>query len=132
PAEKDELCAGLLALGPAAVAETCARVLPPGGGDDAQARFALNGLAVRVTRAGAEPERLVFVRALLESLAASRDRDVAAFLISQVQLAGRSEAVAPLAVYLKDEALAGPAVAALQAIGGREAAAALLTALDPA
>ena len=54
PAKKDALCAEILRLGPGAVADVCARVLPPGKGDDSRARFAVNGLAVHVMRPGAE------------------------------------------------------------------------------
>lgn len=131
-AARDALCADLIKLGPAGLAETLARVLPPGAGNDAKARFAANGLAVYVTRTGAEAERLMFVKAVLASLAASVDKNVASFLLSQVQAAGKAEAIKPLAPCLRDEALAGPAVAALQAIGGPEAAKALLKGLDPA
>jgi HEAT repeat protein len=131
-AVKDALCSEILGLGPAGLAETLARVQPPGGANDAAARFAVNGLAVHVTRAGAEVERLAFIKALLAAVATSRDKDIAAFFITQVQLAGRSEAVKPLARYLSDGTLAGPAAAALQAIGGPEAAKALVKALDTA
>ncbi|MCK7499763.1 MAG: hypothetical protein MZW92_62190 [Comamonadaceae bacterium] len=44
-------------------------------------------------------------------VATSRDKDVAAFFMTQVQLAGRAEAVKPLAEISPDEALAGPAAA---------------------
>jgi HEAT repeat protein len=132
PAEKDALCAEILKLGPAAIAEACARVRPPGEGDDARARFAVNGLAVHVMRPEAEPERRVFVDVLLEALARARDKDVAAFFLSQVQLAGKQESVRPLEGYLVDETLAAPAAAALLAIGGPRAEKALLLALDEA
>jgi HEAT repeat protein len=129
---RDALCAEVLGLGPAGLAETLARVKPPGGANDAKARFAANGLAVYVTRAGAEAERLLVVRALLAALSRTPDKDVAAFLITQIQLAGKGESVKPLARYLGNEALAGPAARALQAIGGPEGAKALLKALDHA
>ena len=131
-AARDALCAGILKLGPAAVAEVCARVQPPAAGNDAKARFAVNGLAVYVTRAGAEAERVLFVQALLDTLAAARDKNVAAFFLSQVQLSGKVECVAPLERYLRDEALAGPAAAALRTIGGREAVGVFMRALDAA
>ncbi|OGD23916.1 MAG: hypothetical protein A2Y70_03955 [Candidatus Aminicenantes bacterium RBG_13_64_14] len=129
---RDGLCAEILKLGPAAIREICGRVLAPGEGDDAKARFAVNGLAVYVTRPGAESERAVFARALLASLAGSRDKNVAAFLLSQIQAAGKKESIKPLAGYLVDETLAGPAAAALQTIGGPEAARVLLKSLDAA
>ena len=132
PAKKDALCAEILKLGREGVAEVCARLLPPGKGDDSRARFAVNGLAVYVTRPGAEKERTLFTRVLLESLARTKDRDVATFFLSQVQLAGKRDSVRPLEKYLVDDALAGPASAALLAIGGPEATRALLAALDKA
>jgi HEAT repeat protein len=122
PAARDALCAELLGLGPGAVAEVCASVRPPGKGDDARARFALNGLAVYVTRPGAEQERASFARDLLGCLDRTRDEQVAAFLLSQVQVVGRKESIRPLARCLVDEKLAGPAVAALVSIGGVDAA----------
>lgn len=131
-AARDGLCAEILKLGPGAVAEICARLLPPGAGNDSRARFAVNGLAVYVTRPGAESERALFARALLASLAGNPDKQVAGFLLSQVQVAGRAESVKPLARYLVDETLAGPAAAALLAIGGPEAAKVFLKSLDPA
>ena len=57
---------------------------------------------------------------------------MAAFLLSQLQAAGKKESIRPLAGYLVDETLAGPAAAALQTIGGPEAARALLKSLDAA
>jgi HEAT repeat protein len=129
-AERDALAAGLLGLGEPAVVEACARVLPAEAGDDSRARFAVNGLAVYVTRSGAEAERTVFVRAVWTALAAKPDDQSAAFLIAQIELAGKAESVKPLAKYLLDETLAGPAAAALQTIGGPEAESALLKSLD--
>jgi HEAT repeat protein len=131
-AEKDALSAEILKLGPAAVEDVCGRVLPPGTGDDSAARFALNGLAVYVTREGAEVERLLYVRALLEALARPSDKEVKAFLISQLQLAGRRESIKPIAGYLDDEGLCDPAARAILAIGGPEAEAAFLKALRSA
>ncbi|OGD18891.1 MAG: hypothetical protein A2W03_16850 [Candidatus Aminicenantes bacterium RBG_16_63_16] len=129
---RDGLCAEILKLGPAAIREVCGRVLAPGAGDDSKVRFAVNGLAVYVMRPEVESERALFVRALLASLAGSRDKNVAAFFLSQVQVAGKKESIRPLAGYLIDETLAGPATAALRTIGGPEAARVLLKALDAA
>ncbi|MEN6309943.1 MAG: family 16 glycoside hydrolase, partial [Acidobacteriota bacterium] len=129
-ADKDALSAENLKLGPAAVGEICGRVLAPGAGDDSTARFALNGLAVHVTRSGADKERLLFVRALLAALGRIEDKDVKAFLISQLQLSGGKECVKPLAGYLADGKLAEPAAQALLAIRLPETAPAFLKALD--
>ncbi len=131
-AARDALCAELVGLGPEAVAEACARLLPPEAGNDSKARFAVHGLAVHVTRPGAEAERALFVRAVAAALDGKPDPHVGAFLIAQLQLAGRAESVKPLAKYLTDGTLAGPAAAALQAIGGARTARIFLKALDAA
>jgi HEAT repeat protein len=131
-ADKDALCGEILKLGPAAVGEICGRVLPPGAGDDSGARFALNGLAVYVTRAGANEERVLYVRALLDAIMKAAEKDVKAFLISQLQLTGGKESLKPLAAYLTDERLAEPAAQALLATRQPEAAGLLLKALDSA
>jgi HEAT repeat protein len=131
-AARDRLCAEILALGEKAVAEVCGRLLAPAAGDDSRARFAVNGLAVYVTRPGAELERALFARTLHAALAGKPDKQVAAFLLSQLQVAGRRESVRYVAGYLRDETLAGPAAAALIAIGGPEADRVLLKSLDAA
>jgi HEAT repeat protein len=131
-AARDAACAEFLKLGPAGLGEAFARVLPPGAGNDAKARFAANGMAVYVTRTGAEAERKMFVQALLAVLPRTHDKQVASFFISQVQIAGRAEAIKPLAPCLRDDDLAGPAVAALQAIGGPESCKVLIKGLKGA
>lgn len=131
PSAKDALATEILGLGPGAVSEICKRVLPAGEGDDSKARFALNALAVHVTRPGAEAERRPFVKEVLKSLETAPAAEAKAFLISQIQLSGKEEAIRPLARYLRDERLAEPAVQALLAIRGPAAARALLKALDP-
>jgi HEAT repeat protein len=128
-AGRDSLCGELFKLGPQAVEEVCRRVLPPGAGDDSAARFALNGLAVYVMRPGAEKERLLYVRAVLRSIELTADKDVKAFLISQVQWTGGKESVKPLAKYLTDAALAEPAAQALLAARQPGAEAVFLKAL---
>ncbi|MDH4196769.1 MAG: HEAT repeat domain-containing protein, partial [Candidatus Aminicenantes bacterium] len=120
PASKNALCAELVRLGPAAVMDICGRLLPPGAGDDSAAEFALNGLAVHVKRGGAEGERRMFAAALVKSLGQAVDKEVKAFLISQLQLAGGDESVKPLAEYLSDERLAEPAAQALLAIRAKD------------
>ena len=132
PAKKDALCAELLRLGPGAAADVCARVSSPGKGDDSRARFAVNGLAVHVTRPGAEAERVLFARVLVDALARTKDKTVAAFFLSQLQLVGRQESIRPLEKYLVDETLAGPATAVLLAIGGPQSTRAMAKALDKA
>jgi len=117
PAARDALCAELVSLGPSGLAAAFDRVLPPAKGDDSRARFAVNGVVVHATRPGGEKDRAVVASALLAALSRAADRDVAAFFLSQVQLAGRAESIRPLEKYLLDEKLADPAARALLAVG---------------
>jgi HEAT repeat protein len=130
--ERDHLAAELMALGEPAIHEACRRLSGSSGADDSRARFALNGLAVYVSRAGAEAERKMFVRVLIKALERGGDAEVQAFLMSQLQLAGREESVKPLSRFLAAGNLCDPASRGLVAIGTREAEKALLRALDTA
>lgn len=131
-AVREALCADLVRLGPAAVADLCRRLHPAGAGLNAPEEYALNGLAVHVGRPGAESERRMFVAAVLAALRRPGDPGVKAFLISQVQLAGRAEAAGPLAGFLADERLVEPAARALVALRAPGAAKLLAKALESA
>ncbi|NOY80729.1 MAG: DUF1080 domain-containing protein [Kiritimatiellaeota bacterium] len=124
--------AQLLKNGEPAVRELAALIHPPGKGDDADARFALQGLVLYVMRSGSEADRLTVSRGLIEALAAEPDPAVAAFLIRRLQLVGRAEAVEPLARYLGDDRLCEPATQALIEIDDDAARAALRNALRQA
>ncbi len=125
----DSRAGKVLAIGPAAVEEVCRRLSPAGAADDSKARYAVNAMTVYVGKPDRENDRRMFVEAVLRAARSSSDAGIKTFLISQVQLAGRAEAVKPLAAFLKDESTAGPAARALQSIGGPEAGKALLNSL---
>lgn len=131
-AEAEANNAALVKLGPSAILETAKALVPPGAGDNTKAEFALNGLAVYVTRRGAEAERKMVAGALIEALQAATDKDVKAFLVRQLQIAGREDAVAPLAALLADETLCEPAAQALLAIRTSEVPAVFAAALKTA
>ncbi len=129
PAEGDTINAAFVASGSAGVKAVCAMLVPPGTGDDTKARFALSGLAKYVSRNGAETERAMVAGAVLDALKMASDNEVKAFLIRQLQVAGRDECVPALSGYLADERLCGPATQTLTAIGTCAAKKALKTAL---
>ncbi|MFB3788607.1 MAG: family 16 glycoside hydrolase [bacterium] len=131
-AETEEIAKQILQLGPAAIQEICGQLVPPGGGNDTPARFALSGLVQCVARGGSEEARAMVSNALIAALGSATDPEVKAFLISQLQLAARDEAVEALGGYLADERLSDPAARALQAIGAPAAEAKLLEALSAA
>ena len=130
--ERNQLAAEVILLGPKGIQEICRMLVPPGTGDDTRVRFALNGVVTYVNRAGAEKEREMFAKALIKSLKEAADNEVKAFLIRQLQLAGKKESVKPLSKFLKDKRLCEPATQALLAIGTSDAEKALLKSLGSA
>ena len=122
----------LLERGAAAVKAVTAMLQEPGKGDDANARFALQGLAMHVMRNGAEAERSMVAAVLVDALAAQQNPELKAFLVGKLQLVGRDDAVPALAPLLEDERLYEPATLALIRIGSPAATAALRGALGRA
>jgi len=128
--DKAAFAAELISLGPGGIRDVCGRLAAPGADDDSLARHALDAAALHVSRAGAESERVIFVKALLKALDQPRDADVKAFIIGELQLIGKAEIVKPLAKLLNDPKLSGPAVRALAASRAPEAETALLKSID--
>lgn len=129
---RDKAAAELLALGEPGLLDACRRLTVSGPDDDSLVRYALHGVAVFATRSGAENERVSFSAALIRALADHPAAEAKAFLLSQLQLAGRDEAVPAIAACLAEPALADPAARALAAIGGVQAEKALLDGLTAA
>src|SRR5688500_6707536 len=127
-----QIAAEIVKLGPGAIKEIASKVVETGRGNDAKVRFALNGLAHHVSRPGAEDERAMYAKAILESLSEQRPADVREFLISMLQRAGRDESVPALAKFLTNESSGDPAARALCAIGTKAAGEALTAALPDA
>ena len=131
-AERDAAAAELLALGPEGLQAVCRRLVAPGAEDDSLARYALDAAAVYAARPGAERERQSLIRELLRALDAPREPEIKEFLLGELQLVGKGEIVRPVAAFLADSRLAGPAARALTAVGTPEAERALLRALPSA
>ena len=131
-AEGQALAAALAKMGPAAVQAVCKRLVEPGKGDDVKARFALHGLALYCARPDAEAQRKPVAAALVAAMAAESRPEVKKFLIRQLQLVGKDEAVPALAPLLAGDAFCEPATQALTRIRTPNAVAALATALPAA
>ncbi|MDR0729391.1 MAG: DUF1080 domain-containing protein [Prevotellaceae bacterium] len=92
--------------------------------------FALSGLTHFVTMQGNDVHRLTVVLAYINAIDRLRDKNAQAFIIRQLEIAGRDEAVGKLASFLGDDALSSPAAIALTAIRTPAAGQALLEALN--
>jgi len=123
----------LLKMGSSGIGQVCDMIVPPGTGNDANARFLMSGVAFHVNRAGAEKERALVERVLLAALAKADDREVRAFFIRQLRWCGGDASAQALAPYLRTPELCEAAVFSLlssRATGVEETVASALTSAD--
>ncbi|MDL2265225.1 DUF1080 domain-containing protein [Parabacteroides sp. OttesenSCG-928-G07] len=101
----------------------------PGPESNAMTDFALSGLTSYVMEAGRENLRLTVANAYIKALNQTNERETKAFLVRQLQLCGKDEAVDALGRYLTSEELCGPAARALASINTDKARQAMQSAL---
>ncbi len=130
--EATDLTKRLVALGPEALGEVCAMLVAQGAGDDVNARFALSGATMHVSRAGAEAERKMVVGVFLDALKKASNSEVKAFLIERLRFIAKDESVPALAEYLTDETLCDWSARTLVTINSDASRAALVAALPGA
>lgn len=128
----DLLVQQIIDLGEAGITGFCNMIVPPGTGDDTQARFAIESLAVYSGAPNREQARELVTETLLKAIDKASDKEVKSFFIRRLKFCGKDECVAPLSELLNDGKVSGPAVAVLTSIGTKKAASAMLTALDGA
>lgn len=130
PAQNSEhtskLMGQMLETGQEGLAKFCGMVVPPGTGNDTQARMAIESLAQYVGSKNHEADRKLFENVLLASIEKATDKEVGAFFIRRLQYCGSSESVAVLGKCLNSDDLYAPALAALESIGTKEAGAVIL------
>lgn len=131
-AEGAPLIAQLVKTGPAGLTELCGMITPPDKVEDAKARFALHGVVLYTMRPGAEAERAMVEKALLDALTAAKQPDLKQFFVKQIELCGSDAAVKPLGKLLGDARLVEPATRTLLRIGSKPAIAEIRAALDSA
>jgi HEAT repeat protein len=129
---RDRLANEMLATGEFGIAEFARLLVPAGSGNDTAVRFALNCLAVSASRFGAEDKRAIAEKGLIHGLSGASDREVKTFLLSQLRLVGREQAVNAAAPYLLDASMFEPAVQLMLSTGNAAARQALLAALGKA
>lgn len=103
PAEAADVYQQILKGGAASITTLVGMLKPPEVSGDSKARFALHGLAIHACREGAESERMLLATTLAKLLDSDMDPHVKGFLVRQLQLAGRSESIEPIAKLLTDE-----------------------------
>jgi HEAT repeat protein len=102
---------------------------PTGQGDNTKVFDAISGFSFYVTQKSKETWRAMAVKAYSKALAIVNDKENQAFIISQLQITGRDDAITTLKKYLNDERLCDPSARALVKINTLASKAALLAAL---
>ena len=128
-AYRNRLVSELFTLGDKGFAELAAMIIPPGTGDDAAARMAINSMARYASQEGKETEKIFLEKNLLTAIDAAREQAVKRFLIHQLNLVISDASIPVLQEYLTDETLCEPATQALLSLSTEQAAATLLEAL---
>ena len=121
-----KLMVEMLETGAPGIAKFCDLIVPPGTGNDTQARMALESLAQYAGAPNRESDRKLVESALLAAIDKASDKEVTAFFIRRLQYCGGSESVPRLEKYLNSADLYAPTLAALTSIGKPEAGALIL------
>jgi len=126
----NNLMRDLASTGSEGVIQLASMMNAPGKGSNAAVEYALSGLSHYVSAQGEESSRTAVSEGLMKAIDNTSERETKAFLIRQLEIAAKDEAVQKLSSFLTDSSLSGPAARALSAISTPAAGEALLTALD--
>lgn len=131
--DKEQLDASMgemAAMGKEGLTEMAGMLSAPGKGDNSKIEYALGGFSYYVMQSAREDWRKMSVAAYCESLARVNDSENKSFLVRQLQIVGKDDAVPCLQPYLGDGRLCDPAADALTSINTASGNTALLQALQ--
>jgi HEAT repeat protein len=125
----DKLMGDMFSLGETGIKIICDQVIPAGTGDDTRARFAVESLSRFLSQKGKEAERASWEKICIVYTTGQKDNGVKDFFMKQLQIVGGDATVAAMKSYLNDKEMCYPALAAIQAAGGKTAEQALAESL---
>jgi len=104
----------MLRLGEAGQQKILDLVIPPGTGDDTQARMAVESFSRHVSQPGMELQKSTWESLILQEIGQENDAFVQSFFISQLYYIGSEASVEVLSSYLSDPQLHDPAIRVLR------------------
>jgi len=117
----DALMEDMLSLNTAGILKFCDLLVPLGTGDDTQARYAINSVAIysggKNNTIGSNPVE----DALLTAIKNTSNAEIKTFLIQRLAYCGTNASTAVLNGYLANDKLYNPALASLTTIGSADA-----------
>jgi len=111
--QRDKVVQNMIALGDQGIAEFTKLIVAPGTGDDTNARYALNALALVLGDGNNEAERKMVSLAFVKALDQAKDPSVKSFFLYHLKFFAKDEAVESVSKYLPDPQLVEFAAAAL-------------------
>ncbi|MCD4768722.1 MAG: hypothetical protein K8R35_00965, partial [Bacteroidales bacterium] len=113
--ELDRQMTQMSELGYAGLTDVCNRIVPPGGGDDTRARFAVESYSRYLSAYGYVKEQNNWEDICIKYVKKSEDHNVKSFFMSQLQIIGGKASTEMAASLLGDRSLCEPAVAVIAA-----------------
>ncbi|NLO67416.1 MAG: DUF1080 domain-containing protein [Bacteroidales bacterium] len=112
-AQRDRAVYEMIQLGEAGLPEITKLIVAPGTGDDTNARYALNALALVLGEGQHEEARMMVSNQFLQALEKATNKEVKSFFLYHLKFFAREEAIESVAKYLFDSELVEPAAAVL-------------------
>lgn len=117
----DRLMGDMLSLGETGIKKICDQIIPVGTGDDTRPRFAVESLSRFLSQSGKETEKIMWEKVCISYATLQKDNSVKDFFIKQLQIIGGDQSVSALKIFISDKEICEPALAAIKAIGGKNA-----------
>lgn len=117
----DKLMGDMLSLGETGIKKICDQIIPVGTGDDTRPRFAVESLSRFLSQSGKETEKIMWEKVCISYATLQKDNSVKDFFIKQLQIIGGDQSVSALKNFISDNEICEPALAAINAIGGKTA-----------
>ncbi len=114
PEHRNRLAEETYTLGEEGLAKICSLVVPPGTGDDTQARFAIESLSKYLSVDVPSGKSEKWEKVCIEFATGSSDQHVQAFFMSQLQWTGSTTTIDALASYISDDFLCYSAISAMK------------------
>ena len=124
-----KLMGEMISLGDTGIQKICDQVVPAGTGDDTRPRFAVESLSRSLSQNEKESDKAMWEKICIKNAIDKKDNSVRDFFMKQLQIIGGDQSVVALKIFLSDKEICGPALAAINAIGGKTSEAVLAESL---
>ena len=111
---RDKLAEETYSFGSEGLTKICSLVIPPGTGDDTQARFAIESLSKYLSKELPSDKTKKWEAICIGFATHGGDRYVQAFFIRQLQWIGSSATIDALTPFLSDDFLCNPVISAMK------------------